>query len=122
MKITRNELVDIVKEAIEDGWFNEVTEEVLNDEIEMDHLIRAFVSELKKKRVVRGKKAKLKVVCPKGKKYVPARRQCVRVAGIEKYKKRRGAKKAAKKRKTKMSKILRKRKKSMKVRKSRGLK
>ena len=43
MKVTKNELVDVVKEAIEDGWFSEVTEEVLNDEIEMGHLIRAFV-------------------------------------------------------------------------------
>ena len=34
MKVTKNELVDVVKEAIEDGWFSEVTEEVLNDEIE----------------------------------------------------------------------------------------
>ena len=61
-------------------------------------------------------------MCPKGKKYVPTSRQCVRVAGIEKYKKKRGAKKGAKKRKRKMSKILRKRKKSMKIRKSRGFK
>ena len=83
--------------------------------------MKAFISELKKKRVVRGKKARYKVICPRGKKYLASRKVCVRVAGAEKFRKKRGAKKAAIKRKRKMAKILKKRRKSMKIRKSRGL-
>ena len=87
----------------------------------MSYLMKAFISELKRKRVVRGKKAKYKVICPKGKKYLASKKVCVRVSGREKFRKKRGAKRAAIKRKRKMGKILKKRRKSMKIRKARGM-
>lgn len=121
MKITVAQLREVIREAFKDGFFEEITEDILNDDTEMSYLMKAFLSELKRKRVVRGKKAKYKVICPRGKKYVSAKKQCVRVGGAEKFRKKRGAKKGAIKRKRKMSKILKKRAKSMKVRKSRGM-
>ena len=102
MKITEKQLREVIREAFNDGFFEEITEDILNDDMELTHLMKAFISELKRKRVVRGKKARYKVICPKGKKYL-------------------ASKKAAIKRKRKMSKILKKRAKSMKIRKSRGL-
>ena len=121
MKITKSQLREIIREAYEDGFFEEITEDIINDDREMTYLMSAFLSELKRKRVIRGKKARYKVICPKGKKYIAAKKTCVRVGGAEKFRKKRGAKKAAIKRKRKMGKILKKRRKSMKIRKARGL-
>ena len=105
MKITKSQLREIIREAYEDGFFEEITEDIINDDREMTYLMRAFLSELKRKRVIRGKKARYKVICPKGKKYIAAKKTCVRVGGAEKFRKKRGAKKAAIKRKRKMGKI-----------------
>ena len=121
MKITEYELREVIKEAFQDGFFEEITEEVLNDDREVDYLIKAFLSELRKKRVVRGKKLVKKVVCPKNKRYVPALKKCVVKTAGEKARKRRAMKKAARKKRGKMAKIIRKRKKSMKKRKTFGL-
>jgi len=100
----------------------EITEEMLNDDSEMNHLLKAFLSELRKKKVVRGKKLYKKVVCPKNKRYVPALKKCVIKTAGEKMRKRKAMKRAAMKKRGKMAKIVRKRKKSMKKRKAFGLK
>jgi hypothetical protein len=121
VKITEAQLREVIREAHEGGFFGEVTEDILRDDKEMSYLMRAFLSELKRKRVIRGKKARYKVICPKNKKYNASKKTCVRVGGAEKYKKKRGAKRAAIKRKRKMGKILKKRSKSMKIRKARGM-
>ena len=121
MKITEAQLREVIREAYKDGFFEEITEDILNDDSEMSYLMKAFISELKRKRVVRGKKAKYKIICPKGKKYLASKKVCVRVSGREKFRKKRGAKRAAIKRKRKMGKILKKRRKSMKIRKARGM-
>ena len=121
MKITEAQLREVIREAYKDGFFEEITEDILNDDSEMTYLMRAFLSELKRKRVIRGKKARYKVICPRGKKYIAAKKTCKRVSGAEKFRKKIGAKRAAIKRKRKMSKILKKRAKSMKIRKSRGM-
>ena len=94
----------------------------MNDDSEVDYLIKAFLSELRKKKVVRGKKLYKKVICPKNKRYVPALKKCVVKTAGEKMKKRRAMKRAAIKKRGKMAKIIRKRKKSMKKRKAFGLK
>ena len=121
MRITKSQLEELTREAFKNGFFEEITEDMINDDSEMTYLMRAFLSELKRKRVIRGKKARYKVICPRGKKYIAAKKTCKRVSGAEKFRKKRGAKRAAIKRKRKMSKILKKRKKSMKIRKSRGM-
>ena len=77
MKITKSQLQDVIREAVQNGFFEEVTEEILNDDREVDHLLKAFLSELRKKKVVRGKKLYKKVICPKNKRYVPALKKCV---------------------------------------------
>ena len=79
------------------------------------------MSELKKKKVVRGKKLFKKVICPKNKRYVAALKKCVVKTAGEKARKRRAMKKAARKKRGKMAQIVRKRKKSMKKRKAFGL-
>ena len=122
MKITKSQLQELIKEAFQDGFFDEVTEEILNDDREVDYLLKAFLSELKKKKVVRGKKLFKKVICPKNKRYVAALKKCVVKTAGEKARKRRAMKKAARKKRGKMAQIIRKRKKSMKKRKAFGLK
>ena len=122
MKITKSQLQELIKEAFQDGFFDEVTEEILNDDREVDYLLKAFLSELKKKKVVRGKKLFKKVICPKNKRYVAALKKCVVKTAGEKARKRRAMKKAARKKRGKMAQIVRKRKKSMKKRKAFGLK
>ena len=77
MKITKSQLQDVIREAFQDGFFDEVTEEILNDDREVDYLLKAFLSELRKKKVVRGKKLFKKVICPKNKRYVAALKKCV---------------------------------------------
>jgi hypothetical protein len=115
-------LENLIKEAASNGFFDEVTEDILNDDKEFNHLLRAFLSELRKKRVVRGKKLYKKTVCPANKRYVPAIKKCVVKTAGEKMKKRRAMRRAAIKKRGKMAKIIRKRKKSMKKRKAFGLK
>ena len=122
MKITKTQLRDAIKTAVKDGVFIDVTEDILNDDSQLNELLIAFLSELKKKKVVRGKKLVKKVVCPKNKRYVPSQKKCVTKTAGEKMRKRRAMKKAAIKKKGKMAKIVRKRKKSMKKRKAFGLK
>ena len=121
MKITKSQLQDVIREAVQGGFFEEVTEDILNDDSQLDEVLKAFLSELKKKKVVRGKKVVKKVVCPKGKRYVPALRKCVIKTAGEKIAKKRAMKKAAKTKRGKMSRIVRKQKKSMKKRKAFGL-
>tara|TARA_Y100000741_G_C18164237_1_gene522494 strand:+ start:505 stop:879 length:375 start_codon:yes stop_codon:yes gene_type:complete len=121
MKITKYELQEVIKDAVQNGFFEEVTEEILNDDKEINYLLNAFLSELRKKKVVRGKKLYKKVICPKNKRYVPALKKCVVKTAGEKARKRRAMKKAAIKKRGKMAKIIRKRKKSMKKRKTFGL-
>ena len=69
MKITVSEFKNVVREAYKDGFFQEVTEDILNDDSQLDEVLKVFISELKKKRVIRGKKLVKKVVCGKGKRY-----------------------------------------------------
>ena len=121
MKITKSQLEELIREAFQNGFFEEITEEMLNDDSEMNHLLKAFLSELRKKKVVRGKKLYKKVVCPKNKRYVPALKKCVIKTAGEKMRKRKAMKRAAMKKRGKMAKIIRKRKKSMKKRKAFGL-
>ena len=122
MKITVTEFKYIVREAYKDGFFSEVTEDMWKDDSQLDEVLKAFLSELRKKKVVRGKKLYKKVICPKNKRYVPALKKCVVKTAGEKMKKRRAMKRAAIKKRGKMAKIIRKRKKSMKKRKAFGLK
>ena len=122
MKITVTEFKNIVHEAYKEGFFDEVSEETLNDDSAMNQLLKNFLSELKKKRVIRGKKLVRKVVCPKNKRYVPALKKCVIKSAGEKMRKRKAMKRGAMKKRGKMAKIVRKRKKSMKKRKAFGLK
>ena len=121
MKITETQLRDIIREAYEDGFFEEITEDILNQDAEINSLLLAFLSELKRKKVIRGKKLKMRIVCPKNKKYVPSQKRCVVKSAGEKVKKRRAMKRAAMKKRGKMAKIVRKRKKSMRKRRSMGL-
>ena len=122
MKITITEFKDVVREAYKDGFFSEITEDMWNDDSQIDEVLKVFLSELRKKKVVRGKKLYKKVICPKNKRYVPALKKCVVKTAGEKMKKRRAMKRAAIKKRGKMAKIIRKRKKSMKKRKAFGLK
>ena len=121
MKITNSQLQDVIREAIQNGFFEDITEDFLNEDAEVNSLLLAFLKELKKKKVIRGKKLKMRIVCPKNKKYVPSQKRCVVKSAGEKVKKRRAMKRAAMKKRGKMAKIVRKRKKSMRKRRSMGL-
>ena len=122
MKITEKQLREVIQEAFNDGFFEEITEDILNDDLQLDEVLKAFLSELRKKKVDRGKKLYKKVICPKNKRYVPALKKCVIKTAGEKMRKRKAMKRAAMKKRGKMAKIVRKRKKSMKKRKAFGLK
>ena len=61
-------------------------------ETPFNSLLKAFLSELRKKRVVRGKKLYKKVICPKNKRYVPALKKCVIKTAGEKMRKRKAMK------------------------------
>ena len=122
MKITVTEFKNIVHEAYKEGFFDEVSEETLNDDSAMNQLLKNFLSELRKKKVIRGKKLVKKVVCPKNKRYVPSLKKCVVKTAGERARKKRAMKRAAMKKRGKIAKIVRKRKKSMKKRKAFGLK
>ena len=121
MKITKSQLQDVIREAIQNGFFEDITEDFLNEDTEVNSLLLAFLKELKKKKVIRGKKLKMRIVCPKNKKYVPSQKRCVIKSAGEKVRKRRAMKRGAMKKRGKMSKIIRKRKKSMRKRRSMGL-
>ena len=54
MKIKLSEFTQVVNEAYKNGFFDEVTEDIINDDAEFNSLLKAFLSELRKKRVVRG--------------------------------------------------------------------
>lgn len=124
-------LKELVEISYQNGFFDEVTEDVLNDEEQFNALVDAFVkevvnnigivNELRKKRVIRGKKLKLRVICPKNKRYVPSKKQCVRVSGQQRMLKKRAMRKAAIKKRGKKAMILRKRIKSLRKRKAMGL-
>jgi|TARA_B100000902_G_C26923752_1_gene722969 hypothetical protein len=124
-------LKELVEISYQNGFFDEVTEDVLNDEEQFNALVDAFVkevvnrvgivNELRKKRVIRGKKLKLRVICPRNKRYVPSKKQCVRVSGQQRMLKKRAMRKAAIKKRGKKAMILRKRIKSMRKRKAMGL-
>ena len=124
-------LKELVEISYQNGFFDEVTEDVLNDEEQFNALVDAFVkevvnrvgivNELRKKRVIRGKKLKLRVICPQNKRYVPSKKQCVRVSGQQRMLKKRAMRKAAIKKRGKKAMLLRKRIKSMRKRKAMGL-
>ena len=124
-------LKELVEISYQNGFFDEVTEDVLNDEEQFNALVDAFVkevvnrvgivNELRKKRVIRGKKLKLRVICPRNKRYVPSKKQCVRVSGQQRMLKKRAMRKAAIKKRGKKAMILRKRIKSLRKRKAMGL-
>ena len=120
MKITEYELREVIKEAFQDGFFEEITEDMIHDDSEMNHLLKAFLSELRFKKVIRKKKIFKRIVCPKNKRYNASAKKCVIRSAGEKVKKRRAMKRGAMKKRGKMAKIIRKRKKSMKVRKRMG--
>ena len=120
MKLSINEFKEVVQDAIQNGFFEEITDDIINDDSEFNHLFSAFINELRKKKVIRGKKIFKKVVCPKNKKYNASAKKCVIKSAGEKVRKRRAMKRGAMKKRGKMGKILRKRKKSMKVRKRMG--
>lgn len=81
-------------------------------EQEFSDLVSSVISEVQRKKVVRGGKIVKKVVCPDGKKNVGGK--CVRMRNVEKLKRSKTAKKAAKKKKGKLGAIQRKRERSMK--------
>ena len=120
MKITKSQLQELTREAFQNGFFEEITEEMINDDSEMNHLLKAFLSELRFKKVIRKKKVFKRIVCPKNKRYKASAKKCVIKSAGEKVKKRRAMKRGAMKKRGKMAKIIRKRKKSMKVRKRMG--
>ena len=80
-------------------------------EKEFANLVESVITEVKRKKVVRGGKIMKKVVCPDGKKNVGGK--CVRMRNVEKLKRSKTAKKAAKKKKGKLAAIQRKRARSM---------
>ena len=68
----------IVEQSIKNGFFDEVTEDVLNDKEQFNTMVDVFIdeiinnlNELRRKRVIRNKKLKLRVLCPRNKRYNP---------------------------------------------------
>jgi hypothetical protein len=124
-------LREIIQQSIKNGFFDEITEDILNDDEQFNSVVEVFVQEiinntktlveLRRKRVIRGKKLKLRVICPQNKRYVASKKQCVRVSGQERIKKKRAMKRAAIKKRGKRVMMRRKRAKSMKKRKAMGL-
>ena len=119
----------IVEQSIENGFFDEVTEDVLNDEEQFNTMVGVFIdeiinniNELRRKRVIRNKKLKLRIICPRNKRYNPHKKTCVRVSGSARVKKRRAMKRAAIKKRGKKAMMKRKRMKSMHKRRAMGLK
>jgi len=117
----------IVEQSIENGFFDEVTEDVLNDEEQFNTMVEVFLdeiinnlNELRRKRVIRNKKLKLRVLCPRNKRYNPSKKQCVRVTGASRVKKR-AMKRAWMKKRGKKAMMVRKRRKSLRKRKAMGI-
>ena len=118
----------IVEQSIQNGFFDEVTEDVLNDEQQFNTMVEVFIDEiinnlkeLRRKRVIRGKKLKLRIICPRNKRYNPNKKTCVRVSGSARVKKRRAMKRAWMKKRGKKAMMKRKRAKSMRKRKAMGI-
>ena len=64
----------IVEQSIKNGFFDEVNEDVLNDEEQFNTMVDVFMdeiinnlNELRRKRVIRNKKLKLRIICPRNK-------------------------------------------------------
>lgn len=118
----------IVEQSIKNGFFDEVTEDVLNDEEQFNTMVEVFLdeiinnlNELRRKRVIRNKKLKLRVLCPRNKRYNPSKKQCVRVSGKDRVKKKRAMKRAWMKKRGKKAMMVRKRRKSLRKRKAMGI-
>ena len=118
----------IVEQSIENGFFDEVNEDVLNDEEQFNTMVEVFLdeiinnlNELRRKRVIRNKKLKLRVICPRNKRYNAAKKTCVRVTGASRVRKKRAMKRAWVKKRGKKAMMKRKRMKSMRKRKAMGI-
>jgi hypothetical protein len=118
----------IVEQSIQNGFFDEVTEDVLNDEQQFNTMVDVFIDEvinnlkeLRRKRVIRNKKLKLRIICPRNKRYNPSSKTCVRVSGASRIKKKRAMKRAWMKKRGKKAMMKRKRAKSMRKRKAMGI-
>jgi hypothetical protein len=112
----------IVEQSIKNGFFDEVNEDVLNMvDVFMDEIINNL-NELKRKRVIRNKKLKLRIICPRNKRYNPSSKTCVRVSGKDRVKKKRAMKRAWMKKRGKKAMMVRKRRKSLRKRKAMGIK
>jgi hypothetical protein len=79
------------------------------------------LKELRRKRVIRNKKLKLRVICPRNKRYNAAKKTCVRVTGASRVRKKRAMKRAWMKKRGKKAMMKRKRMKSMRKRKAMGI-
>jgi hypothetical protein len=118
----------IVEQSIKNGYFDEVNEDVLNDQEQFNTMVEVFIDEIinnlnefRKKRVIRNKKLKLRVICPRNKRYNPSKKTCVRVSGAARVKKKRAMKRAWMKKRGKKAMMKRKRAKSMRKRKAMGI-
>ena len=118
----------IVEQSIKNGFFDEVNEDVLNDEEQFNTMVGVFIdeiinniNELRRKRVIRNKKLKLRVICPRNKRYNPSKKTCVRVSGAARVKKKRAMKRAWMKKRGKKVMMKRKRMKSMRKRRAMGI-
>ena len=118
----------IVEQSIKNGFFDEVNEDVLNDEEQFNTMVEVFIdeiinnlNELRRKRVIRNKKLKLRIICPRNKRYNPHKKSCIRVSGAARVKKRRAMKRAWMKKRGKKVMMKRKRMKSMRKRRAMGI-
>ena len=118
----------IVEQSIKNGFFDEVAEDVLNDKEQFNTMVEVFIDEiinnlkeLRRKRVIRNKKLKLRIICPRNKRYNPSKKTCVRVSGAARVKKKRAMKRAWMKKRGKKAMMKRKRAKSMRKRKAMGI-
>ena len=118
----------IVEQSIKNGFFDEVTEDVLNDEQQFNTMVEVFIDEiinnlkeLRRKRVIRGKKLKLRIICLRNKRYNTNKKTCVRVSGASRIKKKRAMKRAWMKKRGKKAMMVRKRRKSLRKRKAMGI-
>ena len=119
----------IVEQSIKNGFFDEVTEDVLNNKEQFNTMVDVFIDEIinnlnefRRKRVIRNKKLKLRVICPRNKRYNAAKKTCVRVSGAARVKKKRAMKRAWMKKRGKKAMMVRKRRKSLRKRKAMGIK
>ena len=94
----------IVEQSIKNGFFDEVTEDVLNDKEQFNTMVDVFI------------------ICPRNKRYNPSSKTCVRVSGKDRVKKKRAMKRAWMKKRGKKAMMVRKRRKSLRKRKAMGIK